>query len=277
MHMDFEYANKRLSDFGCVLCSFDGGSNEDVDIGCDVTFNTVKNNYSSIHSKTSSSYDNVYTTSFDIMKNPCIYNEDMYFTEYEARAITKWLNRREYHKFKLYNPDFDVLDFYYYGNFDIKQKMMSGKIIGFSLTFTANAPYAFGEKIVIKHMMLNTSDSFSIYGESDEYGVIYPKVEIKCLESFSGNKIKNKLRLKNKTTGTYIELKNCNMGEVITLDGEYKLSFTNDDTHKTFPNDFNYEFLDILVDEYGVENEYSSTHPCEITISYSPVRKIGVM
>lgn len=275
MHIDFEYANKRLSDFGCILCSFDGGSNEDVDIGCDITFNTVKNNYSSVHSKTSTSYDNMYTTSFDIMKNPCENNNDMFFTEYEARAITKWLNRREYHKFKLYNPDFNVMDFYYYGSFNVKQKMMSGKIIGFSLTFTANAPYAFSEKIVIKHMILNTSDSFSLYGESDEYGVIYPKIEIKCLEDFSGEE--NKLCLTNETTGTKIELKNCNIGETITIDGEYKIIFTDKKEHTTLPNDFNYEFLDILVDEYNNENVYSATLPCEITISYSPIRKIGVM
>lgn len=277
MWIDFEYANKRLSDFGCILCSFDGGSGlEDVDIGCDITFNTVKNNHTSVHSKTSTSYDNMYTTPFEIMKNPCGYSgEELYFTEHEARAITTWLNRREYHKFKLYNPDFEVSEFYYYGSFNVKQKMMDKRIIGFSLTFTANSPYAFGDKIELQYMLLDRDESFVIYGNSDEYGIIYPKLEIKCLEDCGENE---SLIIHNLTTGTKIDIKNCVAEEVITIDGNYKLSFTDDENHsKTFPSDFNYEYFDILVDEYETPTEYTCTLPCELTISYSPVRKIGVM
>lgn len=272
MHVDFEYANKRLSDFGCVLCSFDGGSSlEDVDIGCDITFTTIKNNHTSVHSKTSTSYDNVYTTPFDIMKNPCMYTNDMYFTDLEAREITKWLNRREYHKFKLYNPDFNVMDYYYYGSFNVKQKMMNGKILGFSLTFTSTSPYAFGENVELKYMLMNQNDSFILYGDSDEYGIIYPKLEIKCLSS-------GDLLIKNEATGSILDIKKCEYGETITIDGEYKVIYTDSETHSsTLPNDFEYEYLDILVDEPEIENKYTVNLPCELTISYSPIRKIGVM
>ena len=49
---DFEYADKRLSDFGYIVCHVNTESGlRDVDIGCDITFNTVKNNHSFVTKK----------------------------------------------------------------------------------------------------------------------------------------------------------------------------------------------------------------------------------
>ena len=81
MFTDFEYAGKRLSDFGWITCHIDNRPGvSDLDIGCDITFNTVKNNHSSIHYATSTSYNNVCTSQpFVIMKNPCDKtNDDIY-------------------------------------------------------------------------------------------------------------------------------------------------------------------------------------------------------
>ena len=42
MYVDFEYANRRLSDFGCIICSINSNSGEyEVDIGCDITFKNI--------------------------------------------------------------------------------------------------------------------------------------------------------------------------------------------------------------------------------------------
>ena len=63
MYIDFEYANKRASDFDCVVGHFNTDSGiQESDIGCDITFTTVKNKHSSVHSVTSSTYENVYTS-----------------------------------------------------------------------------------------------------------------------------------------------------------------------------------------------------------------------
>lgn len=270
---DFEYANKRLSEFGCIVCSFDGASViQDVDIGCDITFNTVKNNHSSVHSKTSSSYENVYTKTFDIMKNPCGYqDDDIYMTDTESRALVKWLNRHGYYKFKFYNPNFEVLDVCYYGSFNIRQRMLNGKIIGLTLTFTANTPYAFGDEILINTTISNVEVPLRIYGNSDEIGVIYPNMKIKCMES-------GIFEMKNNTTGTCVYIDNCIKGETIIMDGEHKLIDTDNETHKkTLFNDFNYEYIDIRTDEMNnCENIYDLSMKCELTIAYSPIRKVGV-
>lgn len=270
MYTDFEYAGRRLSDLGCIICSINSNSGQyDVEIGCDITFTEIKNNYSSIHSVTSSSYENVYTATFDIMKYNCS-SDDIYMTSFEVRDIMRWLNRREYYKFRVLNDIADESNVHYYGSFNVKQIMLGEHILGLTLTFTSNAPYGFGDIIETKCMLLNAVDTASIYGDSDEFGTVYPKVNIRCLSS--GN-----LEIKNKTTGNILKIDNCSVNEIITVDGEHKVIFTNTESHTTLPNDFNYEYLDILVDEYETENIYSSTLPCELTISYQPMRKIGVM
>lgn len=273
MYVDFEYANRRLSDFGCIMCHINTDAGiEETSIGCDITFNTVKNSQSSLHKVTSSTYDNVYETTFEIMKNPCGRDQnDIFMTLDETRQLVKWLNRREHHKFKMYNPDYKMDTYIYFGSFNVQQIMMDGKVLGLSLTFKSNSPYALGEKVSVTYDVTNENELIYLHSDSDEYGVIYPVVNIKfkqlCYE----------YRIKNNTTETIVFLKNCKSGEIITLDGECKIITSSRDTHTTLFNDFNYEFLDILIDDSDFsQNEYKVSHPCEITIEYYPVRKVGV-
>lgn len=269
---DFEYADKRLSDFDCVICYINQSAGvEEVNIGCDITFSNVKNNHSSIHAKTASSYENVYTTTFQIMKNDCNNEVNKYFTYDEVRNIYKWLNRHEYHKFKPLPNDEQFFDVYYYGSFNIVEILINGRVAGFTLTFTSNAPYGFGEEICFQIVTSEENESFSLYGDSDETNsVIYPKVQIKCLAEGT-------LEITNQTTKSHICVENCAVDEMITMDGVHKIITTNNEAHTTLPNDFNYEYLDIAVGEDdALENIYEVSIPCEITITYSPIRKAGV-
>lgn len=270
---DFEYADKRLSDMGYVICHINTDSGlRDVDIGCDITFNTVKNNHSSVQYITSSSYDNVYSMSFDIIKSKCNKgSEDIYLTSEEVRHLITWLNRREYRKLKLINAINADMSISYYGSFNVKQIMNGGKIIGLSLTFTSNAPYGFADQRKLEYDITFENEHFYLSGDSDEIGIVYPKVTIvfkQNCETFS---------IFNNTTDTTLILKNCLDGEVITIDGEHKVILSNVKEHTTLYNDFNYEYLDILVkgDELN-ENMYEVSAPCLINIEYSPIRKVGV-
>ena len=271
---DFEYAEKRLSDFGYVMCHINTESGlRDVDIGCDITFNTVKNNHSSVQYITSSSYDNVYSMSFDIIKSKCDRDrDDIYLTSEEVRRLITWLNRREYRKLKLINATNADMSINYYGSFNVKQIMMGDNIIGLSLTFTSNAPYGFADEIYLKYDITSENEHFYLSGDGDELGNIYPKVTVtfkQDCENFS---------ILNVTTGTTLFLKNCLKDETITIDGEHKIILTNTPEHNTLYNDFNYEYLDIQVaDDDFSENMYEVSAPCLITIEYSPIRKVGVL
>lgn len=272
MYTDFEYANRRLSDFGFILGHIDSSTGvHNVNIGCDITFHTVKNNHSSIHSKASSTYDNVYTATFEIIKKNCKYNRnEMYISDQEVRQITRWLNRHEHYKFKPINRGFDA-DIHHYGSFNVEVIFLGYRAIGLSLTFTSNAPYGFASPITTRHMLLNQEDKVSIYGDSDEYTTLLPKIEIKCFQD-------GDLILTNHTTERDIKIYKCKQGEVITLDGEHQIALTDNKEHDktSFANDFNYEYFEILVDDMNTKNEYSSTLPCELTVTYLPIRKVGV-
>lgn len=272
MYLDFEYANHRLSDFGCIICSIGSGKSGsyEVEIGSDITFTTIKNNQSSKYSKTSSSYEEVYKAEFQIAKYDCSTRKCEFLTSLESRAIVKWLSRHEYHKAKFLNKLSEESDVQYFGSFNVKQVMLGENIIGLTLTFTSNAPFGFASAIKSKYMMLNENDVITVVGDSDEYGKIYPKIEIKCFSD-------GELDLLNLTTEKHINIKNCKKNEVITIDGEHKVIFSSDESHTTLPNDFNYEYFYILVNEDLEENQYSSTLPCELTVSYLPVRKVGVI
>lgn len=268
---DFEFANRRLSDFNCITCEIDGNSGfNEVNVGCDITFNTVKNNHSSIHSKTSSSYESVYSTSFHICKNPCN-GDDKYFTHEEEQFLRKWLNRHSYEKFKPLPNNDEYYDICYYGSFNVDNNYVAGKNAVLTLNFTGNAPYAFGENHCFQ-VAIGQGETFSIYGDSDETSyTIYPKVDIKCLAD-------GDLEIINKTTNSSVFIGNCVKDEEITLDGEFKIIYSTEENgkHATLSNDFNYEYLDIEIgNEEDLENIYEVSLPCEIEISYSPIRKVG--
>lgn len=273
MYVDFEYANRRLSDFGCIMCHIDTDSgNREIDIGCDITFNTVKNNQTSLHNVTSSIYENVFTTTFEIMKNICGKEQDeIFMTDNEVRQLVKWLNRRGYYRFKMYNHNFESDQYVYFGSFNVKQKMLNGKVLGLSLTFTANSPFALGEMLSVEYEITDTNEKIILFGDSDEYGYIYPKVTINFTDDCE------EFNITNDTTGTKMYLRNCSAEEVIVMDGANKVITTDNKDHDTLYNDFNYEYLDILVDESDFnENEYTVSNPCVIKVEYYPVRKVGV-
>ena len=271
---DFEFNNKLLSDFDCIPCCINKSAGvEELSIGTDITFNTIKNNHSSISYITSTSYDVVYTTTFEICKNPCNKSQEEIFMTYdEARTLIKWLSQREYRKFKPISDYGDMHNIHYYGSFNIKQIMINGGIAGLSLTFTANSPYGFGETIV-NEFYASENESFYVYGDTDEYGVIYPKITLNIKQNSTQDV---PFKMKNETTGTELVIANCVENETITIDGEYKIITTDNEEHqKTICDDFNYEYIDILVQDDSCENEYIST-PCIVTFEYAPIRKVGV-
>lgn len=266
---NFEFADKQLSDFGCIICEIGANSGvSEIEIGCDISFNTVKNNNSSIHYKTSSTYENVCQTSFDIAKNPCLYNgNNKYMNDEEIRYLIKWLNRHEYKKFTPFNPEGNS-DIHYYGSFNVKRKEINGHVAGLVLTFTSDSPFGYGERIQ-NNFDMNANETFYIYGDSDEYTTIYPDVTIVSQEDCD-------LEIHNKTSGTKVVIDNLKAGEEIKLNGEHKYIVSNME-HNNLYDDFKYEWFDIFVSDDECENEYVVNAPVYISVEYEPIRKAGII
>lgn len=263
---DFEYAGEKLSTHNCMVCTFDGGGQDTVSLGNNVTFTSVRNNNSYIQHKVSTSYDDMYSITFNISKMNCKNKNDYEFTDQEIRSLMKWLNRKSYEKFKpIYNKVYDGT--YFKGSFNVQAVTFAGSTIGFELTFTTNAPYGFAEKEKITSS-LTANGSINIKSDSDEIGYLYPSMKITC-------KSAGKLTISNSADSKYTVINNCSNGEVITFNGESKVITSS--SHTALSNDFNYIYPKIITKYDSDVNKFTFSLPCSVEIDYSPIRKVGVM
>ena len=140
---NFEYAGKTLEQFGMILCQV-GGSNgiETVSDGCEVVFNTVPSSNGLKYNTTSVAYEDTLECVLQVCKHSC--NGGIQeITESEHREFTKWLGRRKFLKFKLF--DDRHIDLYYEASFGISKIEMNGKLCGFELAVKTNRPFALKE------------------------------------------------------------------------------------------------------------------------------------
>ena len=263
---DFEYDDLLLSDFGCIMCSFDSNGLETVTNGSNITFNTSPILKGTKHVLTNTQYDECLTTTFEICKNPCNIAEqsDAYFSIEEITTLTRWLNRKEFLKFKLIKEGYENI--YFEGSFNVSRKMLGDYCVGMELTLTTNRPFALYETIK-KTFKATKANHIEIFKDiSDEIGFIYPDVEITC--TTAGN-----LTIHNAIEDRYMVIKNCVAGEVITM--KYPVISSSVSSHK-IQNDFNYNFFRIANTYREKGNKITFSLPCTMKITYNPVRKVGV-
>ena len=267
---DFEYAGKILSDFDSMVCSFGSSNSDETSLGSELTWNTVKNNHSYISSVVSTSYNDNYSIQISICKNICR-NNDMTYSDLEIRNITKWLQRKNFYKFKPIYKDGEMQDVYYVGSFNLTAVMAGSSCIGFNLTFQSNSPFGFSEKQTFDFTNIASNQKISIESNSDEYDYIYPKIKIALHQD-------GKLILNNISFSDSMVIDNCKSGEILHLDGDTKTIVSSLGTlHPNLYSDFNYNFLKIFCEEEKTENIITSSLSCDLTIEFSEKRKIGVI
>lgn len=264
--VDFEYDGYLLSNYNFILCTFDsnGGVNN-VSAGSNLTFNKVSHNTGKRYSLTSTQYDECITSSFDICKNPCDYEQlEMEISDYEFRRIMRWLNRKEFLKFKPIYSNSDRYCFYN-ASFNVSKIMINGILYGIHLEMETDKPFGFGTEKVFPLTFDENNIEKNIIDESDEIGYIYPKVEIVCKQD-------GDIFIQNSTENCTTVIKNCTVGEVITLSGDTQIISTSLNSHDIC-NDFNYDFFKIGNTINNRNNLISVSAPCDITIKYNPIIK----
>lgn len=282
-YTDFEYNGLRLSDFGCMVCSFDNPGLETSSVGSKITLNTIQSKTNKFH-LSSIKYEEVYSEPFQICKYRCHEPNEDSFSKEELSKIISWLNKKTYNKFKPIYPDGEYSPIYYMGTFNIQKITLAGEVIGLELTFIADAPWGYYEPLEYIMDFSDPSTEFIIHDISDEVGYIYPSLlEIECLSGTESNPVT--LRISNSQENKVVEIKGCKKGEVIALEGEYKKISTNV-SHPILYNDFNYNFVKVIRKENwenGYEDEnsniniYTVNEPCIIHLIYSPICKLGVL
>lgn len=273
--VDFEYNGELLSEYNCMLGSIETSIEESISMGSELSLETVKtsNKDNILFTK----YNDVISVTFDILKRNCYDQNDMYFTDADISRIMIWLNRKEYHKFKPLYDDDKLVDVYYYGTFTkIDAIYIAGEVVGFTLTFTANAPYGFTEVESFEQDLSSTASTFNVYNNSQDLGYLYPSV-VKITCGTSGD-ISIVNTTDNSSRRTIVG--NCSNGEIITMDCEHKV-ITSSISHPKLCNDFNYNWLRLIREYDELYNVFTfdtgKMSKAKIYIEYTPIRKVGVM
>ncbi len=182
----------------------------------------------------------------------------------ELCGLMNWLNRKEFHKFKLLDDEY--IDLFFEASFNINKIEIGGKILGLELTMITNRPFALREPriLTIKNSIENGTKF--IFDTSDEEGYIYPHTEITILKD--GN-----LTIINSLDDKILSISNCSVGEIITLD--YPIIQSSLQSHN-IQNDFNWNFFRIGNTFKNKRNDLTISIPCEIKVTYSPVTKTGI-
>ena len=277
-YTDFEYDNQRLSDFGCILCTILGDNGaQAVNVGSQITFNTIQNPSTNKFNRTSTQYPEAFTTTLEICKNPC--GDINEFTPQEVAYLMRWLNKEMYRKFKIVYENGELSDIYYNASMNAQVITFGKKIIGLQLTLLTDAPYAYYDEI--EHTMDFTSNNLthSFYDTSDKIGYIYPSSMIIEIQQDGDFVMTNSQAEDEKITIT-----NCKAGEIISF-VENKVITSS--IRQNLYNNFNFTYPKIgneYKDIYGygyysdnMENVFTVNMPCSITFKYSPICKMGII
>ena len=285
---DFEFDNEKLSDYGMIIATIDGGAGvETVQSGANLSFTQIKPTGSDKFRLYYGKYEECYTTTFQILKSPCGANdqEDLYLTPDLVSQLQRWLCRKnKYYKFKVLDqPKYD--DLYWNATFSCSEIQLFGRVIGLELTMTTDAPYAYKDAVCVTYNC-KANVPFSLYDESDEIGFIYPYMSINIIGSdgneddvlLGGDQLYDFV-LSNSLDNKQCKISSCRYGETLILDGENQI-ITSDSQHSSLPSDFNYYFPKIINDyDRGInvnENIFTVNVDCTITIKYSPIKKVGL-
>lgn len=267
--VDFEYDGIRLSDMDSIICCIDKSADiTTASIGSELTLNTVTTSTANKFRIASTQYDSAFSTTFEIGKYSCK-SEDFVYSEKEVAFIMRWLNRKEYHKFKPIYHDAEYSDMFLKGTFEHVNKITNGDdVIGFSLTLVTDAPYGYYET---EHFVeeLGGDKKFTIMDTSDETGWIYPVVKVTLKEGGDFEFI-------NSRQDPPVRVKNCVAGEVLYFAGDLK-QIHSSVNHKRLYNDFNWEYPKVVNEFYDVKNTYQSNLSCTVDLVYDPICKaIGI-
>lgn len=260
---DFEYDGTLASDYGFMVCSFDGGGTDTIEYGSAINFDTVSMRNGKKFSLINSGYDTAADFTFQICKNPSVFSDsEMYFTTEEQRRVYRWLNRNDgYHELKIFTDDFGVIVFN--GSFNISAITLNTEVVGFELSFQMEAPYATQNRKVLRKKFTRQG-SFTFMDESDDIGYIYPQLQITCRSD-------GDLKIHNSVEDRTTIIKNCKSGEVITFDENLNIQ-TSLPSHKIY-NDFNFVFFRIANTYKDRRNVITVNFACDIVLEYYPIVK----
>lgn len=270
---DFSYGenNKKLSDFGFIVCRFDSGGLDTVSNGAVVEFNTVLVQNGTKHELTSSTYSDCLEATIQICKNPCA-NGNIEIDQTTFRELTRWLCRRKFLRFKPISDEY--LDLYHEAIITVSRIEIDSKLVGLELEIKTNRPFALKEKRIININNTEQNGKHSINDTSHEEGYIYPHTVITIGNIDGIPESERNLNIYNAIEDRSTYIANVSTGEIITMD--YPVITSSLLSSHNIQNDFNWNFFRVANTFDNSRNDLTISLPCSIKIEYSPIVKVGL-
>lgn len=173
---DFLFDGQRASDFGCMICSFNGSGGLETAEGGQIEYNAVKPTGSNEFRFYGSQFNTTVTWSFSICKNPCR-KGDGYFDQYEESMVKKWLVKTDGYRMMQFDQS-GYEDICYNVYFNVEPRQILGKTVGFDLTATSDCAYGYTglTRIAMGRMDSSTQLKFNVHSDINAY--ILPTVKI---------------------------------------------------------------------------------------------------
>ena len=259
---DFTFGDHSLSDFGMMLGYVSTSAENNTPVSTTVTFDEYKNNLSWKSTALRSKYEENLSATFDIIRNSC--NDGNIYIDNDTLAkVIRWLNSKTYQEFTpIYDSELDV---HYYGTFPTIETIHLGNgIVGLTVTFQANAPYGFSSLKTVNTQSSDADWTLSIPNNmSDDIGFVYPQWTITPLES-------GDLTITPAYDGAEsTTILDCVKGTAIEIACDIKTIST------SMINNFNWIFPNIYFNE-DAQSNFTVSLPCEITVTYQLIRKVGI-
>lgn len=226
---DFDFCGEKLSDYGFVIGSFNGGNDVETLNSGNIQVTTItlpKYRKNIIHGK---QFGEPIQITFQVVKldENC---SPLYVTDNEYDAIKRWLERDTYNFIR-----FDDEQVYFNALITVAGVSVNGKVVGFELTVKSDSGFSYSEELTTT--LLTGQNTFTDNSALVDY--TYPTLVITCTED-GDFQMSNALD-DNRT----MEVKNCVTGEILTVDCEHKTIQTNVSGHD-LSSDFNYKFFRFL-------------------------------
>lgn len=260
----------QLSNYGFILASFDGTGTSEEETGMNHETIEEYTGHDPVPKFLGDSWRSKLTPVATIIKDPRIYanRNDMYFTEHECREVLRQLTGfHGYKKMQLLSYELDEPLFFNIRVVNVKYKKVNGKTAGILLEMECDSPFAWSHEF---HYTFHASPSSNIilFNHSDNlYDYLLPKVTIKADSGLSNLTITN-ISDQNRTT----VFRSVSKGEVITMDSRHN-TLSSSNPNRIVSNDFNMRFIRLVPNK----NEFTVSHPVQISFGYVLPRKVGFL
>lgn len=256
---DFIFDSQRLSDYDCIICSFDG---EVSSSGAEIEYNVVKAPNKNKYNFYGAQFNEVITWEFSICKNPCG-NDNEYFDQYEESMLSKWLLKLDNYKWFQFDQE-GYEDLFYMVTINMFPHQIAGRTVGFDLTVTSNCAYGFTD-LIFKKAIINASTPLKFVVNNDLNVCEYPEMIITGQGDFyiSNDSDKSQNVILDKAS----EFTNVSTPIVMDSDNEIITGIAS-------PDDFNWYFLR-LVDGENILST-NSVYDVNIEFKYREARRVIV-